>query len=116
MVAVTESPPGHEELRQMALDHLWMNSRSWTEMAELGEPNFLVEGDGVRVRDVAEVGETGAGDEADVARPHYADASQRSPFRLIFMDRSYLAGRRPRGAPRNRWGRVADDKHLFVKE
>ena len=36
MVTVKESPSGHEELRQLALDHLWMNSRSWTEMAEQG--------------------------------------------------------------------------------
>lgn len=40
-----------ETLRQSALDHLWMHSRDWIEMAEEGGPIIAVEGDGVRVTD-----------------------------------------------------------------
>ena len=90
MVAVKESPTANEELRQMALDHLWMNSRSWTEMAELGEPNFLVEGDGVRVRDVngrwwLDVNGGYMSVHAGYGRTEIADAAYEQMKRLPYM-------------------------------
>ena len=90
MVTVKESPSGHEELRQLALDHLWMNSRSWTEMAEQGEPNFLVEGDGVRVRDVSgkwwlDVNGGYMSVHAGYGRTEIADAAYEQMRRLPYM-------------------------------
>jgi len=38
-------------LRQMALDHLWMHSADWVQMARDGQPLVIVEGHGVRVKD-----------------------------------------------------------------
>ena len=43
--------PTYQELRQSALDHLWMHSRDWIEMAEEGGPPIMVEGKGIRVTD-----------------------------------------------------------------
>ena len=40
-----------EELRRAALDYLWMHNSGWIEMAELGQPVIMVEGDGIRVKD-----------------------------------------------------------------
>ena len=40
-----------ESLRQSSLQHLWMHNRDWVQMAEEGDPQFIVEGKGVRVRD-----------------------------------------------------------------
>ena len=39
------------EIRQAALDHLWMHNADWTTMAEEGGPPIRVSGDGVRVTD-----------------------------------------------------------------
>jgi len=40
-----------ETLRRSALEHLWMHSRDWVQMAEEGGPPIMVEGHGVRVTD-----------------------------------------------------------------
>ena len=40
-----------EALRQSSLRYLWMHNRDWTQMAEEGDPVFIVEGHGVRVTD-----------------------------------------------------------------
>ena len=40
-----------ETLRRTALEHLWMHSRDWVQMAEEGGPSIMVEGHGVRVTD-----------------------------------------------------------------
>ncbi len=40
-----------EALRRSALEHLWMHSRDWIQMAEEGGPAIMVEGKGVRVTD-----------------------------------------------------------------
>ncbi len=90
MVTVKESPSGFEELRQAALDHLWMNSRSWTEMAEMGEPNLLVDGDGVRVRDAKgkwwlDVNGGYMSVHAGYGRTEIADAAYEQMRRLPYM-------------------------------
>lgn len=41
-----------DELRKAALAHLWMNSRQWNDMAADGGLTIIVEGDGVKVRDL----------------------------------------------------------------
>ena len=41
----------YEELRQASLKYLWMQNRGWTQMAEEGDPQFIVEGHGVKVTD-----------------------------------------------------------------
>ena len=41
----------YEELRQASLKYLWMHNRDWTQMAEEGDPPFIVEGHGVKVTD-----------------------------------------------------------------
>ena len=41
-----------EELRRSSLKYLWMHNRDWTSMAEEGDPVIVVEGDGIRVKDV----------------------------------------------------------------
>ena len=40
-----------EALRQASLKYLWMHSRDWTQMAEEGDPQIIVEGHGVKVID-----------------------------------------------------------------
>ena len=40
-----------KDLRQAALDHLWMHNSDWVQMAEEGGPSIIVEGKGVRVTD-----------------------------------------------------------------
>ena len=40
-----------EDLRQASLRYLWMHSRDWVQMAEEGGPSFIVDGEGVKVRD-----------------------------------------------------------------
>ena len=40
-----------DELRRLALDHLWMHNASWTEMKEQGDPVMIVNGKGLRVTD-----------------------------------------------------------------
>ncbi len=40
-----------ESLRRSALEHVWMHSRDWVQMAEEGGPTIVVEGKGVRVVD-----------------------------------------------------------------
>ena len=40
-----------ESLREASLKHLWMHNRDWVQMAEEGDPIFMVEGKGVRVTD-----------------------------------------------------------------
>ncbi len=41
----------NESLRQASLKHLWMHNRDWTQMAEEGDPLFMVDGHGVKVTD-----------------------------------------------------------------
>ncbi len=47
------SGAGHdsEAMRSRALEHLWMHSAGWAQMAEAGEPLIMVEADGARVTD-----------------------------------------------------------------
>lgn len=40
-----------EQVRQSALEHLWMHNRDWVQMAENGEPLVIVGGEGIRVTD-----------------------------------------------------------------
>ena len=40
-----------DELRRLALDHLWMHNVAWTEMETLNEPLMIVGGKGLRVTD-----------------------------------------------------------------
>ena len=47
MVTTTD----YEALRQTSLKYLWMHNRDWVQMAEEGDPLFMVEGKGVRVTD-----------------------------------------------------------------
>ncbi len=47
MVTATET----NEIRQAALDHLWMHNADWVTMAEEGGPPIMTSGDGVRVTD-----------------------------------------------------------------
>ena len=47
MVTATDT----NEIRQLALDHLWMHNADWVTMAEEGGPSIMVSGDGVRVTD-----------------------------------------------------------------
>ena len=42
-----------EDLRAMALEHLWMHNADWEEMPEPGEPLIMVDGKGLRVTDRA---------------------------------------------------------------
>lgn len=45
------SPSDYEALRKSSLQHLWMHNRDWTQMAEEGEPQIIVEGSGIKVTD-----------------------------------------------------------------
>ena len=45
------APSETEQLRQLALDHLWMHHAGWDQMARDGEPLIVVEGRGLRVKD-----------------------------------------------------------------
>lgn len=47
MVTATDT----NEIRQAALDHLWMHNADWVTMAEEGGPPIMISGDGVRVTD-----------------------------------------------------------------
>ena len=47
MVSTTD----YEALRQASLRYLWIHNRDWVQMAEEGDPLFMVEGEGVRVTD-----------------------------------------------------------------
>ena len=47
MVTATDT----NEIRQAALDHLWMHNADWVTMAEEGGPPIMIAGDGVRVTD-----------------------------------------------------------------
>ena len=47
MVSVEET----ETLRRTALEHLWLGNRDWVQMAEEGEPQIIVAGEGIRVTD-----------------------------------------------------------------
>ena len=47
MVAVRDP----EDLRKSALEHLWMHSGDWIEMAEEGGPDIIMEAKGIRVTD-----------------------------------------------------------------
>ena len=40
-----------DELKQAALDHLWMPFTQYNDMAEAGGPMVIVEGDGIRIKD-----------------------------------------------------------------
>ncbi len=40
----------HDELQEAALNHLWMPTQDWSELAENGV-TFMDEGDGIRIRD-----------------------------------------------------------------
>ncbi len=40
-----------EELKQAALDHLWMPYKQYNDLAEAGGPMIIVEGDGIRLKD-----------------------------------------------------------------
>ena len=41
-----------EELRRSSLRYLWMHNRDWTSMGEEGDPLIVVEGEGIRVKDI----------------------------------------------------------------
>ena len=41
----------YDVLRKSALKYMWMQNRDWIQMAEGGEPLFMVDGDGVEVTD-----------------------------------------------------------------
>ena len=41
-----------EDLRQAALDYLWMHHRDWLEMAEEGGPMIISDSKGVKVTDI----------------------------------------------------------------
>ena len=47
MTTITDT----SEIRQLALDHLWMHNADWVTMAEEGGPSIMLKGDGVRVTD-----------------------------------------------------------------
>ncbi len=96
MVIATRPPEALEEVRQAALDHLWMNSRSWTEMAELGEPNVLVEGRGAKVRDSSgrwwlDVNGGYMSVHAGYGRTEIADAAYEQMKRLSYMANTTVA-------------------------
>ncbi len=40
-----------EAIRQSSLQYQWMHNQDWTQMAEEGRPNVMVEGHGLRVTD-----------------------------------------------------------------
>ena len=39
-------------LRRLALEHLWMHNADWSQMTKLGEPLVIVEGEGLQVKDM----------------------------------------------------------------
>ena len=41
-----------DELRQTALDHLWVQSQQWNDLAAVGGPIIIEEGEGVKLKDV----------------------------------------------------------------
>ena len=60
----------HDELQEAALNHLWMPTQDWSELAENGV-TFMDEGDGVRIR--------GRQWQVGLRRHRRADARERRP-------------------------------------
>jgi 4-aminobutyrate aminotransferase-like enzyme len=49
---MTKNELDANDLRRLALEHLWMHNADWSPMTKLGEPLVIVEGEGLRVKDV----------------------------------------------------------------
>ncbi len=101
MVTATHSTEASEDARRAAIDHLWMNSRGWTEMAESGEPNVLVEGSGVRVKDASgkwwmDVNGGYMSVHAGYGRTEIADAAYEQMKRLPYMANTTTAEPTPK--------------------
>lgn len=41
-----------QSIRDTSLQYQWLHNRDWTELAETGGPTVIVEGDGIRVKDI----------------------------------------------------------------
>ncbi len=84
----TLAPSG--EVRQAALDHLWMHNKSWSATAEAGGPTVIVEGDGITIKDAEgrswiDAGAGYASVNVGYGRRELADAMREQMSRLVYF-------------------------------